>query len=246
MCFTSLFFYKIITFNLLTIWFVFDKVNIDLMVYICLEEDIMKQKEKNKISRDKILNAAIIEFGTKDYGNTSLNNICNDNNISKGLIYHYYKNKDDLFLSCVKYCFDQFVDYIQSEKFDENDFQNIIQKHLDLRYRFFKENIYLRHIFFNAVLQAPMHLKQQIKDIRKNFDNVNISNYRFALSKITLREGITEEEAIEYFWIFQEMFNGYFESRTYENCEFNGLIKEHEIKLGKILNIMLYGIVKED
>ncbi len=91
-----------------------------------------------------------------------------------------------------------------------------------------------------------MHLKQEIKDIRKNFDNVNISNYRFALSKITLREGITEEEAIEYFWIFQEMFNGYFESKTYENCEFNGLIKEHEIKLEKILNIMLYGVVKED
>ncbi len=63
---------------------------------------------------------------------------------------------------------------------------------------------------------------------------------------MTLREGITEEEAIEYFWIFQEMFNGYFESKTYENCEFNGLIKEHEIKLEKILNIMLYGIVKED
>lgn len=34
MCFTSLFFYKIITFNLLTIWFVFDKVNTDLVVYI--------------------------------------------------------------------------------------------------------------------------------------------------------------------------------------------------------------------
>ncbi|MCS4464767.1 TetR/AcrR family transcriptional regulator [Clostridium botulinum] len=95
-------------------------------------------KRKNKVSRDKILNAAIIEFGTKDYGKASLNNICNDNNISKGLIYHYYKNKDDLFLSCVKYCFDQFVDYIQSEEFDENDFQNIIQKHLDLRYRFLK------------------------------------------------------------------------------------------------------------
>ncbi|MCS4468495.1 hypothetical protein JTS96_08050 [Clostridium botulinum] len=32
-----------------------------------------------------------MEFGTKDYGKASLNNICNDNNISKGLIYHYYK-----------------------------------------------------------------------------------------------------------------------------------------------------------
>lgn len=204
----------------------------------------MKQKEKNKISKDKILNAAIVEFGTKNYENASLNNICNDNNISKGLIYHYYKNKDDLFLSCVKYCFDEFVGYIQSEESDKNDFQNIMQKYLDLRYRFFRENIYLSHIFFNAVLQPPMHLKKEIKILRENFDNLNISNYRFALSKITLREGITEEEAIEYFLIFQEMFNGYFESKTYDDCELNGLIKSHEIKLEKVLNIMLYGIIK--
>ncbi|WP_315121131.1 TetR/AcrR family transcriptional regulator [uncultured Clostridium sp.] len=209
----------------------------------------MKQEEKNKISKDKILNAAIVEFGTKNYGDASLNNICNDNNISKGLIYHYYKNKDDLFLSCVKYCFDEFVDYLQSEECgqnDQNDFQSIMQKYLNLRYDFLKDNIYLSHIFFNVVLQPPMHLKQEIKALRKNFDNLNISTYRFALSKITLREGITEEEAIEYFWIFQEMFNGYFESKAYENCDFNGLIKAHEINIGKILNIMIYGIAKED
>ena len=48
----------------------------------------MKQKEKSQISKEKILNAAIIEFGTKTYESASLNNICSDNNISKGLIYH--------------------------------------------------------------------------------------------------------------------------------------------------------------
>ncbi|MEW9095879.1 MAG: TetR/AcrR family transcriptional regulator [Clostridiaceae bacterium] len=206
----------------------------------------MTQKEKSKISKDKILNAAIVEFGTKNYGDASLNNICNDNNISKGLIYHYYKNKDDLFLSCVKYCFDQFVDYLQSEEFDQNDFQSIIQKSLDLRYVFFKDNIYLSHIFFNIVLQPPMHLKEEIKVLRKNFDDFNMNIYRFALSKIKLREGITEEEAMEYFGILQETFNGYFQSKTYENYDLNGLIKSHEITLGKILNIMIYGIAKED
>lgn len=210
------------------------------------ERNRMNQREKNKISKDKILNAAIAEFGTKNYGDASLNNICKDNNISKGLIYHYYKNKDDLFLSCVKYCFDQFVDYLQSQEFKENDFQSIMQKCLDLRYRFLKENTYLSHIFFNVVLQPPIHLKQEIKVLRKNFDNINMSIYRFALSKITLREGITEEEVIEYFWIFQEMFNGYFEIKAYENHDFNSLIKAHEVNLGKVLNIMIYGIAKED
>lgn len=210
------------------------------------EKNKMNQKEKNKVSKDKILNAAIVEFGTKNYGDASLNNICKDNNISKGLIYHYYKNKDDLFLSCVKYCFDEFVDYIQSKELKENDFQSIMRKCSELRYGFLKENTYLSHIFFNVVLQPPIHLKQEIKILRKNFDNINLNIYRLALSKITLREGITEEEAIEYFWIFQEMFNGYFEIKAYENHDFNALIKAHEVNLGKVLNIMIYGIAKED
>lgn len=204
----------------------------------------MNQKEKSKISKDKILNAAIVEFGTKNYGDASLNNICNDNNISKGLIYHYYKNKDDLFLSCVRHCFDEFVAYLQNEEFNQNDFESIMQKCLDLRYEFFRENAYLSHIFVNAVLQPPIHLKEEIKVIRENFDHINMSIYRLALSKITLREEIKEEEAIEYFWILQEMYNGYFQSKTYESCDFDGLIKEHEMKIRKILNIMLYGMAK--
>jgi len=67
-----------------------------------------------------------------------------------------------------------------------------------------------------------------------------------ALSNVTLRDNITEEEAMEYFFVFQEMFNGDFQSKAYENLDFNSLIEMHELKLSKILNIMLYGISKEE
>ena len=57
---------------------------------------------------------------------------------------------------------------------------------------------------------------------------------------------MAKEEAMEYFIIFQEMFNGYFQSNAYENTDFNSLIKDHEMMLSKLLNMMLYGITKED
>ena len=205
----------------------------------------MKQQEKKQLSQDKILNAAIVEFGTKSYENASLNNICNDNKISKGLIYHYFKNKDELYLCCIKTCFDELTRFLDSEKYVFTDFQKDINHYLALRYRFFHENPYYSNIFFNTVLQPPMHLKEQIKEIRKDFDAQGLLYYKNALKNIDLREDITEEEAIEYFFIFQEMFNGYFQSKAYENCDFNSLIEAHEMKLSKILNIMLYGIVKE-
>ncbi|QEH67104.1 TetR/AcrR family transcriptional regulator [Cellulosilyticum sp. ST5] len=205
----------------------------------------MKQNEKKQLSQDKILNAAIIEFGTKSYENASLNNICSDNKISKGLIYHYFKNKDELYLCCVKICFDELTRFLDSKKYVFTDFQKDINHYLALRYRFFHENPNYSNIFFNTVLQPPMHLKEQIKEIRKDFDAQGLQYYKNALKNIVLREDITEEEAIGYFFIFQEMFNGYFQSKAYESSDFNSLIEAHEMKLSKFLNIMLYGMAKE-
>ena len=46
----------------------------------------MKQEERTRITYEKILAGAIKEFGTKSYENASLNTICNENHIAKGLL----------------------------------------------------------------------------------------------------------------------------------------------------------------
>lgn len=206
----------------------------------------MNQKEKSQLSKDKILKAAILEFGTKTYENASLNSICSEHSISKGLIYHYFKNKDELYLSCVGACFAAFTSHLKSVKINSSDIQADIQAYLDLRHVFFHDNPNYSNIFFNAVLQPPPHLADSIRAIGAEFDGLNASHYKAAISKIELRRGITEEEAVEYFLMFQEMFHQHFQSKAYENGDFGALIESHELKLSKILNIMLYGIIKED
>ena len=62
----------------------------------------MKREEKNLQSRQRILEGALKEFSAKSYAEASLNNICNDNDISKGIIYHYFKDKDQLYLLCAR------------------------------------------------------------------------------------------------------------------------------------------------
>ncbi|MEF9941398.1 MAG: TetR/AcrR family transcriptional regulator, partial [Lachnospiraceae bacterium] len=66
----------------------------------------MKREEKAQVSKERIMAAAMEEFGEKNYDLSSLNNICNDNAISKGLIYHYFGNKEELYLCCVQSCLD--------------------------------------------------------------------------------------------------------------------------------------------
>ena len=61
----------------------------------------MRKEEKTRRTYERIMAAAMEEFGTKSYDNASITTLCNENQISKGLVYHNFKNKDELYLSSV-------------------------------------------------------------------------------------------------------------------------------------------------
>lgn len=205
----------------------------------------MKQEEKTKNTYNKILNAAIVEFGSNSYENASINTICNTNGISKGLIYHNFKNKDELYLRCVEVCFHDLLQYLQSTQSSSDDGMEIIQKLMNLRQNFFLENPLYSNLFFQTILQPPKHLVNQLKEIRIEFDNFHAKRYRKLLDQIHLRDDISMDMAMEYFFLFQEMFNEYYHRKADENKDLSSLIKNHESGISNVLNIILYGIAKE-
>lgn len=52
----------------------------------------------DKEKQDRIINAAIKEFAQKGYDSASTNEIVKDAGISKGLLFHYFQNKKQLYL----------------------------------------------------------------------------------------------------------------------------------------------------
>lgn len=197
----------------------------------------MKQEEKTELTKERILQAAIQEFGTNGYAASTLNAICSNHGISKGLLYHNFDGKDGLYLASVSRCFSSVTEYLKSK-----DLQDDLEGYMHMRFQYFSQNPHLARVFFEAMLQPPTALSAQIRELRKDFDSLNRRIYQTALSKIKLREGITEADAIEYYEIMQEMFNGYFSSPAYANKDFHILVADHEERLSKMLNIMLYGI----
>ena len=73
-----------------------------------------------------------------------------------------------------------------------------------------------------------------------------VERYRNMLRSLPLRDGITEETALEYFSIFLEMFNGYFQSKASQGGDYLALMEAHEEQLSEILDMMLYGIAKQN
>ena len=98
----------------------------------------MKREEKNALSRQRILDAAMEEFSAKGYAGASLNTVCGEKGISKGIIYHYFKDKDQLYLLCVEACFDAFTAYLgEAAASLSGPARERLRTYFDARLRFF-------------------------------------------------------------------------------------------------------------
>lgn len=72
--------------------------------------------EKIRLKTDeKIRHAALQEFSCKGFFNTSIRDIAKAANISTGLLYNYYKNKEDLALAVLNTAFEKIDHAISSD-----------------------------------------------------------------------------------------------------------------------------------
>ncbi|MCI2058779.1 MAG: TetR/AcrR family transcriptional regulator [Oscillibacter sp.] len=198
----------------------------------------MKKEEKTRHTREKILTAAMEEFGTNGYAGASLNNIC-CRGIAKGLLYHNFESRDALYLACVGETFRALTEYLQKAEIG-----NSLRRYMDARVEFFRSRPLSAHVFFESVLQPPEALRDEILAQRRDFDALNETLYRAMLDSLSLRSGVTREDAMTYFSMMQTMFNGYFSSPAFRALPLSDCMAVHEKGLSRLLDYMLYGIAE--
>lgn len=108
----------------------------------------MKQQEKTQRTWERILTAALAELGVKGYEGASISAICSESKIPKGLIYHNFKNKDDLYIQCFKHCCNQMTEYLRSQERVCHCATEDIKALLALRQQFFR-NIHTMPVYFS-------------------------------------------------------------------------------------------------
>lgn len=207
----------------------------------------MKREEKNALSRQRIIEAALQEFSAKGYRGASLNTVCAEYDISKGIIYHYFKDKDELYLVCVRGCFEALTSYMQ-EKLSHSGgtTEEKLQIYFESRLRFFAENPVYLGVFADAAFDPPPLLVEKIMVCRSVFDELNISVLTEFLKRSPLRKGLTVSEIVEDFRSYMDFFNLRFKEAFKENIPSEVVIREHEERCHRQLDIMLHGVIGED
>lgn len=201
----------------------------------------MNRDEKNLQTRQKIIDSALLEFGEKSYGEASLNTVCAVGNISKGIIYHYFKDKDELYLICVKECFDALTDYLSGiTALTGASVEVALENYFDARTAFFGAYPHYLKLFCSAVMRPPTHLLTALAEITSDFDALNISVLTGLLGTVKLRSDITVPEVVEVFREYQDFVNTRFQMQTFEEST----LKEHEERCRRSLKILLYGVIE--
>lgn len=200
----------------------------------------MKKAEKTEITKEKILNAAMTEFGTYGYDGATINQICRQYSISKGLIYHNFESKGALFLCCLETAVNAFIAYMSAFQFG-TDFQKYMQE----RYAFFRKNPDFGRLIFGAMpTDEDEAFTKSFREIRNRFDTFNAHLYLSALDGLQLRKGVTKEDALQYYGLLQDMLNSY-TSINGRTDSFKSALDNREKNLYKILDYILYGIAEE-
>lgn len=187
------------------------------------------------------MDSALMEFSRQGYGGSSINTICAAQNLSKGIVYHYFETKDALYLACIEECFQRLTEYVRANIMaEQGGIEEQLEKYFTVRMAFFQTNPVYQRIYCEAVITPPDHLSSEIRMCRQDFDAFNIQILEQLLTSIDLRTGISKADAIETFRQFQDFINVRYQMPAANGQSFEA----HEEDCRKMLSILLYGVIE--
>lgn len=148
--------------------------------------------------QERILNAAIKEFAQKGFEKASTNEIVKDANISKGLLFHYFNNKKDLYFFLYDYSLNIFMnDFFGKIDLKEKDVFNRLRQMATLKLELIQKYPEMFKFILVANLEEAAEVKNELgqrnrntlsQSYQKMFDGINLSLFR---------EGIDIQRAIQ-------------------------------------------------
>ena len=206
----------------------------------------MTQKERQARARQEIFRAAMEEFGTHNYDEVTMESICANHGISKGMMYHYYANKDDLFLLCVQDTFQALGEEVArgAGKLEGQPPGDAIRNFFMIREYYFQQHPKRRKVFENVMFRAPQHLENDIRELRRPIRELNRRFLDRIVEGMSLRDNLTPAVVMRYI----ECIDGIFPTllRQYQAGGQTEDLHSMLAAAGQILDMVLFGLMQKE
>ncbi|HEL1630329.1 TPA: TetR/AcrR family transcriptional regulator [Streptococcus suis] len=200
----------------------------------------MRKEEKTRLRREIIIAAALREFASQGYKGFVINELCKVDGISKGVLYHNFSGKSDLYLACVQESFEKALAIFLGEEGQVPS----LAAYMERRHRFYRDFPEHSLIFFEAMIATPKELEVEISPQKAVFLDLNDQVCQKLLSESKLKEHIDEKKAMAYLRLMQDMFRSYYLTVS-SDSSLTDLVSGYENQLSQVLDMMVYGIIKD-
>jgi Transcriptional regulator len=214
-------------------------VNRDNIDHRGQRKEVMKMYSKflnlEPEKRERIMNAAIKEFAQKGYKNASTNEIVKEAEISKGLIFHYFKNKKQLYFFLYDYLMEILKEeYFQNSWLDEKDFLEKMRRASLIKLELFRKYPLIFKFFLTAYSETDIEVKKEVEDRNKKQIEINFPRIYDNIDMSNVKDGVDQQKALKIIiWALEGYANSKaHEFKTFNEKEFSDMVTELETYLG--------------
>jgi TetR/AcrR family transcriptional regulator len=181
--------------------------------------------------QDRIINAAIKEFAQKGYDNASTNEMVKEAGISKGLLFHYFKNKKQLFFFLFDYCYNLVAEeFYKKVDLDETDFfkriRQAVQIKMDLQTKYPEILTFIQEAF----MQDSPEIKDEFDKKKQELNAVNIGIIYDGIDLSKFRDDVDVQKILKVIsWTFEKMSD--------EELNKAKMIPGHKIDYDKVFKV---------
>jgi TetR/AcrR family transcriptional regulator len=156
--------------------------------------------------QDRIINAAIREFAQKGYENASTNEIVKEAGISKGLLFHYFKNKKQLYFYLKDYLMDLLAnEFYQKVTFTDPDIFVRIQQATLVKMELRNKYPDIFKFITSVYLEDSHEVKAELAEWKAEMTAVNINKVFEGIDASLFREDMDIRRAIKIMtWTFEQ------------------------------------------
>lgn len=182
----------------------------------------------DKEKQDRIINAAIKEFAGKGYDRASTNEIVKEAGISKGLLFHYFQNKKQLFLFVFDYCYELIIDeFYKKINLQETDFFIRMRQAIIVKMEMLSTYPDILKFMQEVFMDESAEIKAEFDKKKSELTHINIEKAYEGIDYSKFREDVDLKKIIKMIsWTFEKMSD--------EAIEKAKLTPGHEIDYHKI------------
>jgi TetR/AcrR family transcriptional regulator len=157
--------------------------------------------------QDRIINAAIKEFAQKGYDSASTNEIVKEAGISKGLLFHYFQSKKQLFFFLFDYCYNLVADeFYKKVDLTERDFFKRIRQAVHIKMDLQSKYPDILTFIQEAFMQDSPEIKVEFDKKKQELNAVNIGIIYDGIDLSKFRDDVDPQKILKIIsWTFEKM-----------------------------------------